>query len=299
MEDEIEVITELLTEVLGETKKSYKGRLQLSFNCPICDDGRNKGNFEVNIEKSVYHCWSCGDSEDTHGPLGKLFDKFGTKKQKKLYLLVRPEERIDKIDKVVKLRLPQGFTKIKDTNPIYPPHKEAINYLKSRGISDDIIEKYNIGLTMTGDYSGRIIIPSYDKDEELNYFIARSWSPNSKLKYKNPQTYKDKIIFNEYLIDWDKDIIICEGVFDSLFLPNSIPMLGKHLSDLLFTTLYEKSTANIIICLDSDAWSNSVKLYHTLNGGRLYNKIKMVKLVDDKDAADLRGNVYDYFYEMK
>jgi len=143
--------------------------------------------------------------------------------------------------KKIKLRLPKGYVTFKDSNPIYPPHREALNYLKSRGITDDIIEKYRIGYTMKGDYSGRIIVPSYTKEGELNYFVGRAWGGNPKFKYKNSIAEKDKIIFNEHLIDWEKDIYIVEGVFDGFFLENSIPMLGKHLSSVLFESIYFKS----------------------------------------------------------
>lgn len=295
MQDEIDVVLDLVKEVLDEPKKSNHSHLQFGFNCIECDEGRGKGNLEVNLEKHLFHCWACGIS----GPLGKLFDDYGNKKLKKMYQLVRPDE-IKVIEKKKNvLKLPQGYTKISETNKLYPPHKEAINYLKSRGITDEICERYNIGLTTTGEFQGRIIIPSYSKEGELNYFIARSWNPRARMKYKNPPCEKDKIIFNESLIDWDTDIFLCEGVFDSIFLPNSIPMLGKFMSDLLFETLYEKAKGNITICLDADAWTNSLELYHRLNGGKLYNKIKIIKLEDDKDVAELRGNIKDFYYEIK
>lgn len=298
MDEEVEVILELLTEVLGEPKKSNHSHLQFGFNCPLCDEGRGKGNFEVSLERYAYHCWSCGDSEGTHGPLGKLFDNFGTKKQKKLYLLVRPEETKVFEKKVKKLKLPEGYTKFKDSNPIYPIYKQAMNYLKSRGITEDIIEKYQIGFCDKGDCSGRIVVPSFTKDGNLNYYVARSWG-STKFKYKNPEAEKDKIIFNEHLIDWEKDIYIVEGVFDAFFLPNPIPMLGKHLSDLLFNTIYENAKSNIIICLDGDAWNNAIKLYHTLNGGKLYNRVKIVKLPKDKDVCDLKGDIDEFFIDIK
>lgn len=296
MSDEVEVVLELIEEVLGEPRKVYDSKLQYGYNCIECDEGKGKGNLEVSLEKHLFHCWSCGIS----GPLGKLFDEYGNKKLKKTYLLIRPDEfKVEEKKKNV-LRLPQGYTKILEASPIYPPHKEAFNYLKSRGITDEMCERCNIGLTTTGDFQGRIIIPSYDKDGKLNYFIARSWNPRAKMKYKNPSVEKDQIIFNENLIDWEKDIFLVEGAFDSIFVQNSIPMLGKFLSELLLTTLYEKAKGDIIICLDADAWTNSLELYHTLNGGVLYNRVKLIKLPDDKDLADLRGEIKDeYYYEIK
>jgi len=296
MSDEVEVVLELIEEVLGEPRKVYDSKLQYGYNCVECDEGRGKGNLEVSLEKYVYHCWSCGIS----GPIGKLFDEYGTKKQKKTFLLIRPDEFKVQEKKKNILRLPQGYTKVLEASPIYPPHKEAFNYLKSRGITDEICERCNIGLTTTGDFQGRIIIPSYDKDGKLNYFIARSWNLRAKMKYKNPAVEKDQIIFNENLINWDEDIYLVEGAFDSVFVKNSIPMLGKHLSELLFTNLYNKAKKNVIICLDADAWTNAVELYHTLNGGVLYNRVKLVKLPDEKDIADLRGEIRDeYYFEIK
>jgi hypothetical protein len=61
------------------------------------------------------------------------------------------------------------------------------------------------------------------------------------------------------LIDWEKPIFLCEGVFDSFFLTNSIPLLGKHLPELLFGMLYDNAKNDIIICLDGDAFENAKK----------------------------------------
>lgn len=299
MSDDKEILVELLREVLGDEKLHYEHRGQISFDCPECDDERHKGNMEVNYFSHVYKCWSCSDENGTHGPLGKLFDKYGNKKHKKVYNILQPEDNKPKEKKLPKLRLPDNFTLFKDSSPRYPVYQQAYNYLKSRGINDEVIEKYSIGFCDKGNHAGRIVIPSYDMNEKLNYYIARSWDPHTKAKYKNPEAEKDKIIFNEKLIDWEKDIYLVEGAFDSVFLPNSIPMLGKHMSELLFETLYEKAKGNIIICLDSDAWADSVKLYHNINGGSLYGRVKIIKITGDSDVADLRGNINDYYYEMR
>jgi DNA primase len=296
--DENEALVELLEDVLGDHGLHYPNRGQISFNCPVCDDGRNKHNLEVNYIDNVYKCWSCGDSEGTHGPLGRIFDKYGNKKQKKLYNVFKPETVVKREKPKKTLKLPEGFTLFKDSSPVYPVRRQAMNYLKSRGITDEIIEKFGIGFCDKGDHAGRIVIPSYDKKGELNYYIARSWNPMSRAKYKNPEAEKDKIIFWESLVDWNKDIYLVEGAFDGLFVDNPIPMLGKHMSELLFETIYRKAKANIIICLDADAWQNAVKLYHELHGGELWGRIKLVKLPDDKDIADLRGEIKDEYYHI-
>jgi DNA primase len=294
--DENDALVELLEEVLGDHGLHYPNHGQISFNCPVCDDGRNKHNMEVNYIRNVYKCWSCGDSEGTHGSLTKIFDKFGNKKQKKLFQVLKPETVVKKERQKKSLKLPEGFTLFKDSSKVYPVRRAAINYLYNRGITDQMIEKYQIGFCDKGDHAGRIVIPSYNKKGELNYYIARSWDPMSRAKYKNPKEEKDKIIFWENQIDWNKDIFLVEGAFDGLFLDNSIPMLGKHMSELLFETIHNKAKGEVTICLDADAWTNAVKLYHELNGGNLWGKIKLIKLPEDKDIADLRGEIKEEYY---
>jgi DNA primase len=294
--DENEALVELLEEVLGDHGLHYPNHGQISFNCPVCDDERNKHNLEVNYINNVYKCWSCGDSEGTHGSLTKIFDKFGNRKQKKLYQVLKPETVVKKERSKKSLKLPDGFTLFKDSNKVYPVRRAAINYLYGRGITDEMIEKYGIGFCDKGDHAGRIVIPSYNSKGELNYYIARSWDPMSRAKYKNPKEEKDKIIFWESLVDWKRDIYLVEGAFDGLFLDNSIPMLGKHMSELLFETIHKKAKGEVTICLDADAWTNAVKLYHELNGGELWGKIKLIKLPEETDIADLRGVIKEEYY---
>lgn len=302
-EEKTEVLVDLLRDVLGHEKQHYDSKKQISFDCPVCAaekgvEGDGKGNLEINYFRGVYKCWACAETHGTQGVLGKLFDKFGTKKQKQIWDLLKPEEEGEKEKSKIYLRLPQGYTKFKDSNIRFIPHREAINYLYSRGITDEMIEKYDIGYTVSGDYAYRIIVPSYNEDGYLNYFVSRAWVPK-KMKYKNPSVPKEEIIFNESRVDWTKDIYLCEGVFDAFFLPNPIPMLGKFLSTNLFQKLYDNAEGNLHICLDGDAWTDALKLYHNLNGGKLYNRIKIIKLPKDKDVCDLRGDISNYYYEIQ
>ena len=301
-----ELIIDLITNIFGEPKMVNEIRGQISVDCPVCsheikgmDKTDGKGNLEINYQQHVFKCWACSETHGTHGHLGKLIDKFGSKKDKKIYNLIRPDE-FEKKEKVYKkLELPKEYKKFDEVHPLHIPRKEAINYLHKRGISDYIIEKYQIGFCLEGDYAGRIVVPSFDKKGELNFFVSRSWNPRSKLKYKNPEASKDFLIFNESLIDWKKDIYLVEGVFDSFFLDNSICLLGKFLNDNLWEKLYTKAKKNIIVCLDGDAYTDAKNLYDKLNGGALYNRVKLVKLPKDKDVCDLRGDIEKYYVEFK
>jgi len=84
MSDDAEILLEILHEILGDEKLHYQSKGQVSFNCPECDEDRNKGNLEVNYFEHIWRCWSCSDENGTHGTLGKLIDRYGNKKQKKV-----------------------------------------------------------------------------------------------------------------------------------------------------------------------------------------------------------------------
>jgi DNA primase len=300
------LLVDLLLTMFGEPKSVNESSGQMSVDCPVCsydikelDKTDGKGNLEINFHQHVYKCWACAETHNTYGHLGKLIDKYGSKKDKKVYKLIRPDE-FEKKEKVYKpMELPKEYKKFEEIHPLHIPRKEAYNYLKKRGIGDDIINKYNIGLCVEGEYAGRIIVPSYNKKGELNFFVSRSWNPRSRLKYKNPEAAKDFLIFNESLIDWKKDIYLVEGVFDSFFLDNSICLLGKYINDNLWEKLYTKAKKNIIVCLDGDAYVDAKKLFDKLNGGALYNRVRLVKLPKDKDVCDLKGDIEKYYEEIK
>lgn len=296
-----ELLLSLVEDVLGEPRKHNDSQGQISFDCPTCsydikglDDGDGKGNLEVNYYRNVFKCWACSETHGTQGSIYKLVNKWGSASHKKQLSLVMPDTFIKKGEvKYEKVKLPKEYVRFVDASmglKMTHHYKYAYNYLKKRGITDEIIKKHNIGFCYDGPYQGRIIVPSYDKDLELNFFVARLYG-NGFLKYKNPQASKETLIFNEYLIDWDKDIFICEGVFDSLFLPNSIPLLGKFMNDYLWSNLYDNAKGDVIVILDGDAWADAEKLYYKLNGGRLHGRVKVVKLPEDKDIGDLRGEI--------
>ena len=113
------------------------------------------------------------------------------------------------------------------------------SYLKRRGIGGIDILRYSMGYCSSNGYANRIIIPSYDADGKLNYFIARDMFPNSKLKYKNPPMSKDTVCF-EMFVNWNEPIVLCEGVFDAFRQKKRIPLLGKFPSKTLVTRLVEK-----------------------------------------------------------
>lgn len=302
--DEHIILIDLLEEILGNYKNHYHGKQQISFDCPVCsyeikglDDGDGKGNLEINYGLGVFKCWACGETHETHGSIYRLIKRFGNKNQLKKFIDFDFDFDFEIAEqKFQKVKLPKEYIKFNDASyglKLTHYYKRAYNYLKKRNITDEMIKKYRIGFCYEGKYANRIIIPSYDEFGRLDYFISRSYLPYTKKKYDNPNAPKEQFIWGLDLIDWDKPVYLVEGVFDHIFLLNSIPLLGKKISDNLFGVLY-KNAKEIIIVLDGDAWEDTEKNYHKLNGGKLYNKIRAIKLPENEDVASLKGEINNF-----
>ncbi len=288
------LVVNILSSFLGEHRKHNEDTGQIAFDCPACSadkglpEGDGKGNLEVNYERGMFKCWACQETNNMHGPVTKLLKKYGTPKNLRDYLLVKPdsEQFLGKEKKKIILTLPESYKKLSKCNGTEYKYQQAISYLRERGITDEIIEKYDIGFTNRGKFFNRIIIPSYDSDGELNYFIAR-WFPNeyTKLKYLNPDVEKQEIVFNEGKINWDATIYLVEGATDHIVTPNSIPLLGKYLPEKLLDLLQEKAKAYVVIVMDDDAYEDTVRLYHEINFGELRGKVKVVKCPTGYDPS--------------
>ena len=290
------LLADILEGFLGEPRKHNEDTGQISFDCPACSyekdmpEGDGKGNLEINYNRSVFNCWSCGERNHMYGPVTKLIKKYGNPKILRDYLLIKPEAdtMVGKDSTNIVVELPEGYKKLSECTSRDFKYDLAIAYLRERGITDDIIKEFEIGYTFKGKHFNRIIIPSYDSEGKLNYFIARWFAKEkNKLKYLNPDVEKKEMIFNEVKINWDATIYLVEGVFEHLVIPNSIPLLGKYISPLLMEMIYEKATCNIVIVLDGDAFPDSINLYKQLNFGELYDRIKVVECPLDYDPSEI------------
>ena len=275
-------VINILDTALG-VGSSLKGNEQ-AHHCPFCNHHKKK--LQVNLDTQRWHCWVC----DSKGrsiqsllrklnvdirDLNRLKDIYGEDD----YTLVEKDEY------VAKLQLPSEFKQLHfKPKGFQPEYNQAINYLKERGITQADIVKYNIGYCSDGLYFGRIIVPSYDENGDLNYFVARSYYKEERMKYKNPPVNRDVIVFDNQ-INWNEPITLVEGVFDSFSVKrNCIPLLGKFLLSKLKNKIIEKGVKEVTILLDSDAITDSTKHtdYFIKNGINVKNIIPT-----GKDAGDM------------
>ena len=189
----------------------------------------------VNLDKGYFKCWVC----DTRGKnVYRIIRKFGDHHQKKEWNSLTAQIDYTQLEDIfgesIEAKqvgdLPKEFVSLANRD-IPPTGFAARNYLKKRGITKRDLVWWKLGYCHEGEYEGRIVIPSFDDDGNVNYFVSRSYDRKYYPKYKNPPVSKN-IVFNDLFIDWSSDIVLVEGVFDAIKAGrNSIPLLGSTLND--------------------------------------------------------------------
>ena len=284
------IVVSTLSNALG-SYSNLRGN-ELAFYCPFCNHHKQK--LQVNTETQKWHCWTCNSGGKKLTSLLKRLDV-----DRKTISIIREiygdshynPQNEDEGTKVY-IQLPKEFISLnEEPKGFNPEYKHAIHYLNERGITQNEIIKYNIGYCKDGLYSRRVIVPSYNCDGQLNYFVSRSYYSEEKMKYKNPPISKN-VICLESQINWNEPIILCEGVFDAITIKrNAIPLLGKFPSKLLVEKIFMSGVSDIIISLDNDAINEALKAAEYFRKQGINVKMMYLK---DKDAAEIG---YDKFYE--
>jgi DNA primase len=296
-------VVDILSEFLGEPRKHNEGKGQIAFDCPACAEEKGlygetdgKGNLEVNYHRGIYKCWACYSTNNTKGGVSWLIKKYGNKDILSRYNLVKPDYRNDEGEKVeVKHTesLPEGYNRLTPRNAYLEGYDESMEYLLDRGITQKIIDKYKIGFISKGKLANRVVIPSYDSNGNIVYWVTRAIYKWMKPKYVNSETPKDDIIFNESLINPNATIYLVEGPFDSIVVPNCIPLLGLFVSDKLEYFLHTKTKANVVIILDGEARKEANEVYKLLNSHNLIGRVRIIYLKEGMDMS----KIYELYKE--
>lgn len=274
-------LEEILENTFGEYKSSNNSN-ELEFNCPVCDDG-DKHNLAISMESHMYKCWKC---EMSGIYIDKLINRFSKEKinwsVNKHLLVRRSKESIYNLPVI-----PKEYITFSDMDKNNPLHLEAYNYLLSRGVDNKMMNKFKLGFCLEGTYQKRIIIPSYNEYNELNYCDSRTYVNNSIAYLKQKNVSKDIICF-ENLVDFNTRIFIVEGVFDSFVIPNSTPLLGKVLQDKLFNKIIKYQTP-ISVILDVDAYKQAERYFIKLHNSGIDVKNHTLDTKDTSKINELYG----------
>lgn len=253
--------------------------------CPNC--GNSKLKLYVNSEQEVFHCFVCDYGRGER--ISKLMKDMGCDPSD--YDLgddsyipdpVQPKPVTD----LPKKKLPEAYRQLIGNNSIGA--RQALAYIRGRGISDNIISLFDIGYCFEGKYKNRILIPYYEKGQ-LVYFVTRDITNRANQKYLNAEWEKHTFLFNYERASKYGFVLVVEGAVDVFALPeHSICLLGKTISpeqrDLL------KRFKRIYILMDGDALRDAYARCDELGeafDGRLY----IVELPVGKDPFDVRDKI--------
>ncbi len=276
-----DLLRQLLESVLGKSK-SARGGDEAVFSCPSCNHHKKK--LTLNLATQKFQCWVCGYKGHRAFKLLKAVSA-----SPKAYELLKDIDSQYSFKKQTatkapsgSLHLPSGVTPIMSSSAILSKH--ALHYLNQRGITQQDIVKYDLHYCEQGDLRNMVVIPSYDKDGFLNYYVGRSFDKNAYIKHKLASSTKDIIGFEMY-INWDIPIILCEGAFDAMAIKrNAIPLFGKRISDSLMKKIIESKVEKIYLALDEDALKDAFKHAETFMG---YGKKVYLIEMGDKDPSEL------------
>lgn len=314
------MILDYIQSALGEgTLHSTSKGTQFSFCCPFCND--YKPRLFVNVDRGVYFCHHC----ESKGTLVSFISDYARIPWKEALKVYREYESYDKplpasLEEEVYQRLikapeidtakyvfplPEEFILIE--NATGKAGQRAIEYLKSRGVTREMAERYYIGYCSEGEYANRIIMPDFEQGE-LVYWQARTWetAPSNPIikkmfrKVLNPALTKEQleqglnpigkseVISN---IDFILDLgmcVLCEGRFDSYSIGDMGGCIhGKVLSDTQFAKLVtnKEKIETVAVMLDGDAVKSAITIADRLY--RHFDQVLMCILPKDQDPSSI------------
>ena len=295
-------VVEILDELLNQKARLRKGGLQAVYFCPECKHYKRK--LEFNLETGQWHCWTCNIK-------GTFFGSFLSKvkapksfrdRMFKLTGDLRLARR-DRVQAVLEeVALPNEFHPLSQPRRFCPEYRNALVYLKHRGVLREDILRYNIGYCDNGSYGQHVIIPSYDAAGKLNFFIARRYYENDPgIPHKKPLGDMNIVGFESF-VNYNEPLVLVESAFNAITIRNNaIPLFGKYPSKKLYETMIRNRVEKVYVCLDSDADEDAVNVCERLmkwgitpyfvetRGGKDANEVgfeKMHQFIRDAKEVD-------------
>lgn len=244
-----------------------------NFRCPYCGDSHKnrskaRGYFFDNKNITVYKCHNCGVTTNFSNFLRQnapdLYDEYTLETYKSGF---SSNKLFEKLDQEYNFETPKfsanidGLVRVCELNKTHVARK----YVENRQIPEqklkDIyytpqykkwVNKQKPTFKDTYPDHSRLIIPLI-QDGKWFGFQARALNPKNSLRYLTTILDDSKPkIYNLDNIDYSKQVYITEGAFDSMFLDNSMAMVGadidwtylKFYIDTDFVFVYDNEPRN-------------------------------------------------------
>ena len=211
-----------------------------NFRCPICGDStRNKNKARGYIyavkNNTNFKCHNCGASLSFNNFLKELdltlhkqytLEKFKEGHTGKNFVVEAPKLEFKKPVFKKSLNLPKA-----STNPVAKEYLEKRKLNPEKFYFSNKFKEWTNSQKQTFDAIGRdesrIVIPMYDKDNNLIGFQGRALGPNF-VKYITVMLDEEAPkIYGLNEVDEKLPVYVVEGPFDSTFVNNSVALCGS------------------------------------------------------------------------
>ena len=229
---------------------------QIAGTCPFCTWKRT--SFYVDPKKGLYICHYCGAKG---GPVQLVAAVANVSYDKAIERIVDnftvnvdadEEEEYDEPE-VTAIELPDEFRELagKHESVAAQPY---LRYASKRKLDEALLTRYRIGYCAHGYYGGRLIVPVYHFGRLVNY-IARAISKKADKKVLTPPGNEQyDYLFNLDNIWGAREIIVVEGVYDALAIPEmAVASFGKKVTGKQVRLMQQSGVKKVTFCFDEDA----------------------------------------------
>lgn len=273
---------------VGIEVKEHGGELFFK-TCPYCKPRATRGNvrtFSINLKTGQFKCLraSCGIS----GNMVTLSKDFDFSLGNEVDEYYRPKKK---------------YKRLKQPKEAIKPKPEAIQYLESRGISEEVAKKYEI--TVQTSHPNILVFPFYDENGVLQFVKYRK-TDFDKAKDANKEWCEAStkpILFGMKQCDDSFDtLVLTEGQMDSLSvataeIPNavSVPTGAKGFTWIPYCWDWLCKWKKIIVFGDFE--KGSISLLDEL-AKRLKDRVEHVREDNYKDCKDANEILLKYGAEQ-
>ena len=261
----VELQTQLAINNIKLLQKMKDGPDNIQVQCPYHKNGQERRpSAGVRKTDGLFHCMACGEVHSlpemiSHcfGHYDDMVGSFGWNWLLKNFATVNVEERKD-----VDLNFNRNLCNIKQVNYVSEEELDSYRYthpyMYKRGLTDDIIELFDIGYDSSNDC---ITFPVRDiKGHTL--FIARR---SVKTKFFNyPQgvekplygLYEMSYAYNFDMGNYPDEVIVCESMLDALsfwVVDKCAVALNGTGNELQFKQLRDLPCRKLILATDNDS----------------------------------------------
>lgn len=276
-----------------------------NFRCPYCGDSQRHKNktrgylYQLKNDHN-FKCHNCGVSRTFTNFIKDidpaLYDQYVFERYKAGVTgrgSNTPEPKQFIFDKPIFAKKDFDLPKISELNISHPARKFLedrkipVNYLSELYFAEKFKEWTNYQKNTFDNLDNdepRIIIPLKNQGEIFG-FQGRSLNPESKLKYitiilnnDHPKIYGlDKINYTE-------TVYVVEGPFDSMFIHNSIAMVGADINRMFFVTNYE---TDFVIIYDNEKRNKQIVDRMEKSIDTNFSVVIWPDIISEKDINDM------------